>query len=229
MVASLGGEKNLAGPAKQAARDGADFIEVRADTLHPSVRVNLGRQLDIIKRAARLPVILTVRSPKEQQKGAGFYRMNDAERGQLFTELMDRVDVIDVELHSAKSLAKIIRLAHKKKKKVILSYHNFARFPTGAEVSRLKREFTKYRGDILKTAVPAKSAGDLLKLIKLCQNLAPLTRVVIGMGGWGKTFRVAGFRFGSCLTYGYVTKPMAPGQLPVRELSSYARRLEQNP
>ena len=80
------------------------------------------------------------------------------------------------------------------------------------------KKFRGLSGDILKIAGRAKDANETGKFLGLCAALKKLPRVFIAMGPEGTATRIAGFTFGSGLTYGFIHKAVAPGQVPVQDL-----------
>ena len=57
-----------------------------------------------------------------------------------------------------------------------------------------------------------------------CRRAPFPRRVFIPMGPRGAASRVNGFDHGSLFTYGYVRAPLAPGQLPVRDLARLLKK-----
>ena len=65
----------------------------------------------------------------------------------------------------------------------------------------------------------ARSEADLetLRTLLLSDWQTPLC--VIGMGDLGASTRISFAKMGSCLTYGYLDRPMAPGQISAAALA----------
>lgn len=223
IVAALGGEENLIHSAKKAARIGADLIEIRMDTLPIQKRRDISSLLTSIKQSARLPMIATVRSPSEQEPKRGLFKLDDAERKSIFETVLPQVEVIDVELSSKSFNHPIVQLARRLGKKVILSYHDFHSAPSEKKVRQLVQEFKNLSGDILKIAAMPKNALALKNFLTICADLNEINRVFIAMGKLGAVSRIAGFAFGSCLTYGFVNKTLAPGQISIQELVKFSQ------
>jgi 3-dehydroquinate dehydratase I len=76
---------------------------------------------------------------------------------------------------------------------------------------------------VLKAAVLPRSGGDVDRLMGFCEKLSG-RRAFIAMGSLGRRTRLAPSRWGSCLTYGYLTHPTAPGQASVRALAKAVRK-----
>ena len=217
VAASLGGGERLVDSARRATKLGADLIEVRVDSLSPKERANISKILEAIKEATPCPLIITVRRGAEQET-PGKAGLDDRDRKILFEDSLPFADCIDVEIESDSVVREVMSLARKDGKKIILSYHDFTGIPDREKMELLTKSFTDLGGDVLKVAAMAKTQADVLKIMGLCQSMDGKKRVFIAMGETGKISRAAGFLYGSCLTYGYMSKPTAPGQLPVEEL-----------
>lgn len=94
-----------------------DILEVRADYLQDKT------QSAIEKFSKIKPIIFTVRSEKE----GGVY---SPKRKDLYFSFLDKVDFIDVELSSLPGFKDVVEIAKSKKKKVILSFHDFEGIPS---------------------------------------------------------------------------------------------------
>ena len=69
------------------------------------------------------------------------------------------------------------------------------------------------------------AASDIKTLEQLLAKKWEVPLCVIGMGPLGTSTRVSFACSGSCLTYGYVDTPSAPGQLSAQELVAQLRKL----
>ena len=76
--------------------------------------------------------------------------------------------------------------------------------------------------DVAKLAVMPKNADDVVRLLKLTndikQKYPTLPVVTMSMGALGVVSRMAGEIFGSCITFGAVGEISAPGQIPAGQL-----------
>ncbi|MDI6752100.1 MAG: type I 3-dehydroquinate dehydratase, partial [bacterium] len=82
----------------------------------------------------------------------------------------------------------------------------------------------KKGADITKIATFIKNREDLARLLLLTNNYKALPIITIGMGKIGMISRVIAPIFGSCLAYGYINKPQAPGQMKVSALKKEIER-----
>ena len=190
-----------------------DIVEVRLDkTARPS---------DWLKHCAALqsggkPVLLTVRLRSE----GGDWETDDEERLEIYKEGLQELAAVDVELSSIISRPVASEAARLKKASVI-SFHDFAKTPSLQELCAIV-EKQHAIGSIAKVSTMIKQASDVDILRALLRQRWEKPICVIGMGrAWSKT-RIEFATLGSCLTYGYLDKPTAPGQMSAGEL---ARRL----
>jgi 3-dehydroquinate dehydratase-1 len=153
--------------------------------------------------------ILTIRSEKE----GGAYVEN---RVEMFEKLMPLSDYTDIELSSTDIITYISKLSKEYNKKLIVSYHNFEMTPANFVIKETIREALRY-GDIPKIALKANSYEDVARLMCSASDIKT-PKILISMGEFGKISRIAGFIFGSFISYVYLEKPNAPGQLSLEEM-----------
>jgi 3-dehydroquinate dehydratase-1 len=197
---------NLAARKYQGA---CDIVEVRLDRA-PAAE-------DWRERCQRIeslgwPVLLTLRLRGE----GGNWTGSDSSRQPAFVWALQWLSAIDVELGS-RLAAPLAKLAKKLGKICIVSYHDFDKTPPlrGLEaiVSKAQR-----LDSIVKISTKICDESDLNTLRSLLAKKWKRPLCVIGMGADWKDSRVLLAREGSCLTYGYLDKPAAPGQIPARQL-----------
>jgi len=215
--------KASAETARSAQRLGADILELRVDMLercyHTGVKVSsIIRQL---KKEVKLPVILTIRSSNE----GGMAKIADDRRLDIFREAISETDLVDIEISSNRINSKVIELAKTRDKKIIFSYHNFEKTPTLPYLKNQAEKACELECDILKIATMANNMEEVRRLLDFCSNWKKIKISVMSMGHLGAVSRLAGFLFGSCLTYGFIDQPVACGQLSVKDLVKYYRVL----
>jgi 3-dehydroquinate dehydratase-1 len=221
IVASIGGKGRLVESARKAYRSGADLIEIRIDMLLPKEQKNVSDFLSALKASCPLPQIATVRSAREREPNSRSGVLRDEERKAIYERSIPFAELIDIEINSDRINRPLIRKAHKAKKKVILSYHDFKGVPGTGKIHRLLEKFKRLSGDILKIAGMPGSASDAEQFMKTCSSLRGIKRIFIAMGRPGKDSRLNGFCFGSCMSYGHVGKATAPGQVSVKKLAEH--------
>ncbi len=197
----------------------ADVIEVRvdqfADRTEGSVQKNLARRSKL-----RIPLILTVRN--DPREGARPPFLSAAQKLRIFESAIGLVDAVDIEL-SSELLPKVMALARRRRKTVIVSVHDFRETPSPTRLERILQRAKGKGADIVKVAVLANSPDDVRRLLAFTLKHRRENLIVISLGTRGAISRLAFPAAGSLLTIGYLDKPMAPGQLPVSRLKKDLR------
>lgn len=193
---------------------GIDLVEVRVDALDlPEARL----------RAAvgkiRLPVIVTVRHPRE----GGLRVISNQRRAALYENLLGEAAFVDVELRSVQFLREVLARAAAKKVGIILSFHDFSATPSVARLAAKAREGMRHGADIVKIATKLSTPRDLAVLMELQGKIA--RTAVMGMGAWGKVSRLVLPLVGARLVYGYLDRPQVDGQWSAGELAARLREV----
>ncbi len=158
------------------------------------------------------PVLLTVRLKAE----GGDWEMDGATRLAIYLEALPKLAAVDVELSSA--IAPMVAGEAKRLgKATVISFHDFTKTPPAEELCEIiKRQHAI--GSIAKVSTMIAQPEDVEVLRSLLRMEWPKPICVIGMGEkWSET-RVEFATLGSCLTYGYLDQPTAPGQISAVEL-----------
>lgn len=207
--------------AARAAR--ADIVEWRVDYFR-----DIGNSQAVIEtgRAVRraLPGVPLL-----------FTRRSVAEGGQPVTIGEDRIvelyeavcvegiaDLVDFEMSSSRAGMAAVREASRRHGVgLVCSFHDFERTPALAELTAQFRRAEQLGGDVAKVSVMARGPEDALTLLaathQASRELAPAL-IGVSMGPHGGLSRIAGFAFGSALTFGVAAAGSAPGQMPIGEL-----------
>lgn len=183
----------------------ADILEMRIDCWQRSAETAT-TYLGKIRSALGMPMIGTIRE-------------NDYTRDiriGLFNACIPLVDSIDIELGTPISAAVT---AAAQGKTVIVSEHDFETTPSEKELTSMVERARAQGADIVKIATMAGSREDVVRLLEFTRTCRTPV-VAFAMGPIGKISRVIAPLFGTLFTYGYITKPVAPGQLPVEELAN---------
>jgi len=210
----------------------ADLVELRADGLKiDAYETGKGYKTQIrgllrgAKSFTNLPLILTVRMEKE----GGVFTGTEAERIDCIKDGIKLADMVDIELRTnEKDRDEIIAAAKSKKVPVILSYHDFKKTPEEDVMMAILEDEENLGAGVAKLAVTANSRADVIRLLNVTQVMAKRLKIplcTISMGERGVISRIAAPFFGSAITYGYVTRETAPGQLSVPELDSALKAL----
>ena len=172
------------------------------------------------------PLIFTLRSVEQ----GGMLQLSQAKKAEIYQLVAQSglAGLIDVELpvaaqsaediceESGLSLREQIDEIHAFGGKVICSYHEFDRMLSPEEILEKIQIMQAAVADVFKIAAMAVTKEDAENLLKttafLHQNgIGPL--VMMAMGEWGKTTRVAAGRYGSCITFAAGQEASAPGQV----------------
>lgn len=178
-------------------------------------------RLDLMGAASLCPVpqpaIATIRLANEGGKWTGA----DCDRLALFETALRQCTAADVEYRSP-LLEKVSALAVKHQKALIVSYHDFEKTPALDELRQVMRRAANY-GTVVKIATLTKTEDDLATLRALFRENCSAALCVLGMGPLARDTRLEFPKLGSCLTYGYLDQPIAPGQPAARDLMKQLR------
>lgn len=190
-----------------------DILEFRFDNLfaHKSAATNLVKTL-------QTPILGTVRAPEE----GGSNSLTPAKRIELYSEILPLLELVDTEIESL-SLPEFADFAVQvqgREVPLIASFHDFETFPGAATVAEKMDKAFELGADIAKVAIYLETMKDLFSLVELVETHRSAGRLVsaMGMGPLGKISRLVLAKAGSCLNYGYLQHPNAPGQWSAREL-----------
>ena len=194
---------------------GVDIIEFRVDLLKNLDISYIIQHLRKIKEKD-LKTILTVRAKWE----GGGTEINDNERLKIYKNCIDLVDYVDIELSSIDIIEDVIQLTKEKGKEVITSFHDFEKTPSDEGIQNIIDKSFQYGADISKIAVKVNCEDDVGRILSISYKNKLLGRklIAIGMGELGRITRVAGYFFGSIITYTYIGKSVAPGQIELNKL-----------
>lgn len=132
------------------------------------------------------------------------------------------VYLIDYELESKREFVKeLLAYAKVKKKKIILSHHNFNETPANEALIEKVILMEKLGAEHAKIAVIPNSQADVFRLLELTREMTfklriPLT--TMSMGEMGKLSRALGWIYGSRITFAVGAKSSAPGQIEIEAL-----------
>lgn len=188
----------------------ADLVEVWIDHLPTDINAQ-----DII--AASKKPLLIVNKPKREK---GHWPGTEKQRiDRLKQFAQPGVRYLDIGVDTDPKLIKEL-IKNKKKSKIIISYHNFERTPSGTALEKIVKKGFRLGADIVKIATLAQKKEDNIEVLKLLKKKKSLA--VMCMGEKGKISRVAGPMLGSQLTFVSADEQAktAPGQLTLKEYES---------
>jgi 3-dehydroquinate dehydratase-1 len=194
-----------------------EIVEVRLDLINHDTprppRAERGWLENAQAIEARgLPVIVTIRLAAE----GGQWKQPDESRLSLFEEALSHLSAVDIELRSP-LIEQVSALARRHQRALIVSHHDFEKTPPLDELRQIVTRAATF-GAVVKIATLTTTEADVATLRALFHESCPAPLCVLGMGALGAQTRVEFPKLGSCLTYGYLDAPVAPGQVSAREL-----------
>ena len=207
-----------------------DMVEVRIDylgKLEPKAFAEATKKA--YEAAGDKIVLVTLRNGTD----GGPFIADDKYYGEVYRAVIaeGKADVIDIELfRDADMVRELVKAAHSKGIKVIISDHEFKFTPDEGEIIRRLLLEEEFGADILKLAVMAFSPEDALRVMtataKMRHYYTDRPMLTMAMGKWGVLTRITGEGFGSDLTFASVGgKASAPGQIPAEECLSVLETL----
>lgn len=224
MVGSIRPDGLAALAAAPAAANGPDLVEARLDLAvsetNPGTLPDLRPYFEPCRRLeqAGRPVLATMRLTAD----GGRWTV-DAERRPWFEQAIAVASFVDVEVDSVIA-GDVIGLAHQRGRRVVASYHDFAGTPDADKLDAVVDRGRALGADIVKIATVVDGTGDHDRLIDLLRRQRAAFSgkwpglAIIGMGSFGVPLRSYLPAVGSRLTYGYLDRTVAPGQIPAGEL-----------
>lgn len=200
IVAVLGAE----GAQGVTAASEADMIELRLDLVKEPIQA-----IKAVRLATTKPIIATNRLKTE----GGMFQGSERERIELLLQAAPFADFVDIELLAELRDEFMARV----NKPVIVSYHDFLGMPDEDEMATILENMKKTGAIYAKIAVTPKNLRDNLRILGLLLD-ADMPLCMIAMGNIGRHLRAVAPLYGSVLTYGFVAKSTAPGQMSLAEL-----------
>lgn len=200
-----------------------DVIEWRADyfmEVADSQRV-VALTRRIRQEADAIPLIFTRRSKHEGGEGTA---LSDEQAIRLYEAVCagNCAEFVDYELgNGVANVARVRAAARAHGVALIASYHDFDATPDCAMLARKFAQAAREGADVAKVAVMPKDARDVLTLLDAtwqAHRTLDIPVISMAMGPLGALSRIAGFMFGSALTFGVGAGSSAPGQLAIDEL-----------
>ncbi len=133
-------------------------------------------------------------------------------------------ELVDYEMSNPAEHMRAVREASRRHGVgLVCSYHNFQQTPPEAELVVQFRRAQQLGGDVAKVAVMPRSHADVIALLSATLQASQqleIPLISMSMGALGALSRIAGFAFGSALSFGVGAGASAPGQMPIGELRS---------
>lgn len=198
-----------------------ELVEWRADFLGgptPSSLVDAARALRSI--AVDEAIVFTLRAKNE----GGAQEFPQSERRALIEAILrsKMIDILDLELANDQNfLGSLMPIAKERGIPVILAFHDFEGTPSNDQLLAKIEAMRAQGADIAKIAVTPRTADDVLRLLQVtatARKLYPrLPLVTMSMGALGSITRVAGFLYGSDMSFALGKAGSAPGQIPIED------------
>lgn len=201
-----------------------DVVELRADFLDKCFDIEYTiHVIKAINDIISVPLIYTFRTKKE----GGEKEVSCDDYVSLIKKVLESgtVDLIDVEMFTGDEIVSALtKYAHKCGARVIVSNHEFTKTPIKIDLILRLVKMQTLGADIAKIAVMPKNKMDVLTLLEATaeayEEYMDIPIVTMSMGKYGMISRMTGEVFGSCITFGCVGKPSAPGQIEANRLST---------
>ena len=201
-----------------------DIVEWRVDWFEGVFEIEKVKDVlvDLREELNDIPLLFTFRTSKD----GGEKSIEIRDYVNLNKEIASTglIDLVDVEAFTGdEEVKEVIEFSHSVNVKVVASNHDFDKTPSKGDIVSRLRKMQDLGADIPKIAVMPKCKLDVLELLEatVIMNEQYATRPIItmSMAGQGVISRLCGEVFGSCLTFGFVNKASAPGQINVKELN----------
>ncbi len=202
----------------RAKKEGMSVAELRIDLYSAHQKTYV---LNEIYKFKKIPTIATIRSKKE----GGSWKSSERERLELFKAVLPHVNNVDIELSSKKILKEVITEAHRLKKTVIVSCHNFQKTPSQAALEGIFKKAKAAGADIVKIAAMARSKKDMRTLAEFTLRHARAGVITLSMGKEGVLSRILFPSLGSQLTFAHVSRSTAPGQMDLKTTAYFFKKL----
>jgi 3-dehydroquinate dehydratase/shikimate dehydrogenase len=155
-----------------------------------------------------------------RQEGGGLFPGSREEEIQILAEAARAgCDWCDVEIETAKHMARGELARALFPARVMVSYHDFRGTPRS--LAGIVRRLERAGGRAIKIAAQCHSVSDSVRICELARSRRDV--VAIPMGEFGLAGRVLSLRMGSALAYAAVEQTTAPGQLSLDAMADFYR------
>ena len=197
-----------------------DVLEYRLDVLLPHED-----EAARVMAASPRPFLLTVRAPAE----GGLGDLDAPARLAVYRRHLGGAALVDTEIASLSlpDFSGFPGEVHASGARLVASFHDFNGFPGREAIADRLAEAYARGADIAKVAVVVETMDELFDLVSLVAYHRGKGRLIsaMGMGAMGKLSRLVLAKAGSCLNYGYLRVPNAPGQWEAAELGALLGRI----
>jgi 3-dehydroquinate dehydratase-1 len=190
---------------------GADYLEIRFDFVNPDL-------LPEVMHAARVFKERSVFTLRAKSQG-GMFAGSEKDRLQWLLRLAEEEPMLlDVELDLLQENDDLADFLERKKKPLLVSWHDFERTPPSDFISDLLSDMRTY-SSYVKIVTTAHSVDDSLRLLDLYDTAIGLFPILFAMGDAGVVSRLLCTLVGNApFTYASLDRAVAPGQLTVQQM-----------
>ena len=188
----------------------SDYAEVRFDFLKIE---QIPEALETIKKDLN-KIVCTLRPKTEGGKFSG----NEKERIAILKLIAEyNPFLLDVEFNTLKRNSSLVRYLKSTKTKLLVSWHDFKKTPSSAELKKKMNQMTKFSFNV-KIVSTAKSTNDSSRMLELYSKKGKNNLISFAMGDLGRISRILCLYLGSPYTYVSLGNAVAPGQFSVDEV-----------
>ncbi len=208
--------QNASAGIELAQRKSADAIELRLDFIAP----NTIEELRNLVHLTHLPCIATCRPKRE----GGAFTGSEEKRIELLKQaILAGAKFVDIELSTSPSLrGALIKFAHSKHAKAIVSFHDFEKTPSSLALARILEQEVAAGADVCKIVALAKKPQDNETMLELLAHARKkkINAIIFAMGEKGIESRKKSFVSGAWAGFASPGKgkETARGQLSIEEM-----------
>ena len=152
------------------------------------------------------------------------YQGEEEEKNRLLRLAMGVADYIDLDWKNSE-MKHLIKEAHRRRTKVLLTYHEMERIMDREDISTEFVKMETSKADMLAIISFANTEADAYAILEGAhaynQLKGHLPFLAIAMGEEGQASRICGGDFGSVMTYACGSRVTAPGQFNAHDLKRY--------
>jgi 3-dehydroquinate dehydratase I len=213
--------RDLTEQAEAAHKLNPELIEWRADFIsNPTASSLLDAARRLREIASNEAIIFTLRAKQE----GGAQQISQSERRVLIEAVLQSgfIDIVDLELaNEAPFLASLMQAAKQSGVQVILAFHDFKHTPDNDQLLSKIARMGSLGANIAKIAVMPETPEDVVRLLEVTASARRrhpnLPLITMSMGALGSVTRLAGFLFGSDMSFALGKAASAPGQIPMED------------
>ncbi|PNZ83965.1 type I 3-dehydroquinate dehydratase [Staphylococcus microti] len=197
-----------------------DILELRIDAMPQCDKAIVLEMVQTLKQQGEFQLLVTYRTHSQGGEGA----LDETGYQQLLVDLSEipQIDLIDVEWTPEVNRQNLCHQILAQGGIIVASYHNFDETPSIDVLKKTYFHLSQMGASHLKIAVMPQSRQDVLVLLQAVSEASDtLSQWVTGisMSQLGLISRTAQATFGGRLTFGALEAAVAPGQIPVKQLS----------